>query len=45
MNDVIFDNSKYTDYFNQINDAYKKYQDAFTEGNEEATDQNKIDTL
>lgn len=45
LNDVIFDNSKYTDYFNQINDAYKKYQDAFTEGNEEATDQNKIDTL
>lgn len=38
LNDVIFKNSDYTDYFNSINEAYSKYEDAFKSGVEEDTE-------
>lgn len=35
LNDVIFKNSDYTDYFKSINEAYSKYEEAFNSGVDE----------
>lgn len=41
LNDKIFGNAEYENIFNEINDAYKEYQDAFAKGDEDAINEAK----
>lgn len=41
LNDKIFGNAEYENIFNEINDAYKEYQDVFVKGDKDAINEAK----